>query len=145
MRKRNLILLILFMVVVPVLLSGCFHQPKEAVLTLGFNPNQVPLNTPTTAIETLRELNGVGVSLNYFKEEWLDQWGTITGGWEWEGAAAELAFQNQFGTTYIPGNGELSCSYGWSCGAPQKWVRTYGGTDDNGNTVRVSAEVLFGM
>jgi len=145
MRKRNLILLILFVVVVPVLLSGCFLWPKEAVLTLGFNPNQAPLNTPVIVIETLRELNGVGVSLNYVKDEWFDQWDNIINSWEWEGAAAELIFQGQFGTTYIPGNGELSCSYGWVFGTPQRWVYTYGGTDDNGYTVRVSAEALFGM
>ncbi len=144
MRKRNLILIVL-MVVVPVLLSGCFLWPKEAVLSLEFNPNQVPLNTMVSVVETLHELNGVGVSLNYFKEEFFDQWGAITGGLEQEGAAAESTFQFLFGTSYIPGNGELSESYGWSFGQPQRWVRTYRGIDDNGNTVRVSAEVLFGM
>ena len=145
MRKRNLILLILFMVVVPVLLSGCFHQPKVAVLTLGFNPNQVPLNTPTTVIETLRELNGIGVSLNYAKEEWFDPGGNIIGGWEQEGAGAEIWFQNEFGATYILGNGELSFLFVWVPSILQKFIYTYGGTDDNGNTVRASAEVLFEM
>ncbi len=142
MRKRNLILIVL-MVVVPVLLSGCFLWPKEAVLTLGFNPNQVPLNTPVHIIVTLRELNGVGVSLNYIKVEWFDQWGSIIGGWELEGAGAETWIQNELGATYIPGNGELSCSYSWIVSILQRFVYTYGGTDDNGNEARVSAEILI--
>ena len=145
MRKRNLILLIVFMVVIPVLLSGCFHRPKVAVLTVEFNPNQVPLNTWVTVVETLRELNGVGVSLNYFKEEWFDQQGNITDGWEREGAAAESMFQSVFGTSYIPGNGELSRSYSGGTATPVKLVRTYRGIDDNGNTVRASGKLLFGL
>ena len=96
-------------------------------------------------VVTLHELNGVGVSLNYVKEESFDQWDNNTGGWEREGAAAESIFQGRFGTTYIPGNGELSCSYGLVTSTPQRVVLTYGGTDDNGNEVRASAEVLYGL
>ena len=145
MRRRKLILLSMLMAVVPVLLSGCYLWPRYAILRLGFSPNWVPLNTPVLVTETLREVNGVGVHLNYFKEEWIDEWGVITGGWEWKDAAAEFAFQTIFGTSYIPGYGELVYSSTCSSSQPQKWVRTYGGRDHNGNTVIASAEILFGM
>ena len=144
MRKRNLILLILFMVVVPLLLSGCFHRPREAVLTLELSPNPAPLNTSVMVVERLRELSGVGVSLNYVKEEIYDQWGISIGGWEVQGPAAELIFQGSFGTFYISANGELSRTYAYSTGIQTRWVRTYGGIDDNGYTVGASAEIIFG-
>lgn len=145
MRKRNVVLLIVLMLVIPALLSGCFLWPKKAELALGFNPNQVPLNAPVTVIETLQELNGVGVRLNYVKEESLDQWDNIIGGYEREGPAAESIIQSFFGTTYISRKGELSCSYGFVSNSPLKRILTYGGIDDNGNTVRTSAELLAGL
>jgi len=144
MRKRNLILLIVLVLVIPVLLSGCFLWPKKAVLEFGINPNKVPLSTTITLTYTLRELNGVGVSLNYMKYEIFNQWNQIIGGWEQEGA--EFKFQNWFGSSYIPGNGELSYSNpSGNVLSPQRHVFTCGGTDDNGNTVRVSAEILYGL
>jgi len=100
---------------------------------------------PVTVTETLRELNGVGVSLNYMKEEGFDQWGLVIGGFELEGAGAGSIIQAQFDTTYIPGNGVLSRTYSWwPTSTPRRWVYTYGGIEDNGYTVRASAEMSFG-
>jgi hypothetical protein len=90
---------------------------------------------------TLRERNGVGVSLNYIKMETYNQWGDLKNRVVMKGQEAEQEFFNLFGTHTIRGEETLQATFNTIESTPiGKRVITMGGTGDNGNSTRTSHE-----
>ena len=94
---------------------------------------------------TLREHEGVGVTLNFLREEGYDQANNLLWDIEFTDQQAQGIFQNIFGTHYVTGHGILSGMTPslLTSAFPGRGVCIFGGIDDNGHSVEASAEVTI--
>lgn len=147
MRRKYLLFLVIPLALA---LSGCrgggdhhyFLDTKTADLILTITPTVVYIGHRTNQKIALRELNGVGVNLDY--TEWLhyNESGQLISHDVKTGKEAEEGFDKTFGTHYLIPWGSLfkTRSVLFGPGFLGKHIQTMGGKDNNGNTVRASAE-----
>jgi len=109
MRNSKVIIVLFLLGMVPILLGGCFFPEKtRAVLSLHISPNVVSVGQTLNLTFTLREHEGVGVTLNFLREEGYDQANNLLWDIEFTDQQAQGIFQNIFGTHYVTGHGILS-------------------------------------
>ena len=148
MRNSKVIILLLLLAVTPILLGGCSLLPekeKTAILSLRISPSVVSVGQTLNLTFTLQEHEGVGVTLNFLREEGYDQTNNLLWDIEFTDQQAQGIFQNIFGTHYIPGYGTLSAMTPslLTSALPGRGVCIFGGIDDNGHSVEASAELTI--
>jgi len=147
MRNSKVIIVLFLLGMVPILLGGCFLFPEKtrAVLSLNISPNVVSIGQTLNLTFTLREHEGVGVTLNFLREEGYDQANNLLWDIEFTDQQAQGIFQNIFGTHYVIGHGILSGMTPslLTSAFPGRGVCIFGGIDDNGHSVEASAEVTI--
>ncbi|MQY58749.1 MAG: hypothetical protein GH144_03965 [Clostridia bacterium] len=141
MRPKRSFILLIILLIVSFSSAGCVLLPKPGILTLRISPSTVYISESVLMTFTLRERNGVGVSLNYIKMETYNQWGDLKNRVVMKGQEAEQEFFNLFGTHTIRGEETLQATFNTIESTPiGKRVITMGGTGDNGNSTRTSHE-----
>ena len=146
MRNSKVIIVLFLLGMVPILLGGCFFPEKtRAVLSLNISPNVVSVGQILNLTFTLREHEGVGVTLNFLREEGYDQANNLLWDIEFIDQQAQGIFQNILGTHYVTGHGILSGMTPslLTSAFPGRGVCIFGGIDDNGHSVEASAEVTI--
>ncbi len=147
MRKKYLLFLLIPLLIA---LAGCGEKkhyvapPPEisAHIVFTITPTVVYVGHTTNQKIVLRELNGVGVNLNYI--EWLhyNESGQLISHDVKTGTEAEQIFDKTFGTHYLIPWGSLfkTRSVLFGPGFLGKHMQAMGGKDNNGNSVRASDE-----
>jgi len=145
MRNPKVVVGLVLLAMAPVLVGGCILKPeKGAVLWLDITPEVVYLDQRVNLRFTLREVEGVGVTLNHWKEEIYDQEDKLIDVIDVKDEAAHLMFNSLFGTYDIHGNETLSGTIPFTPSLPRgrrRWI--FGGVDRLYNTVHGVGEVLI--
>jgi len=141
MRKTALVLVAVSVMLSISLFAGCVLQ-KKAILRVTISPSTIYLGEVTVVNMTLKELNGVGIDLNYA--------GLYVNGEAIEiltGQEARDFYLRSFGSCRLFPREELQNKSSYGPGTPGtgdiEMVFVVGGTDDNGNTVRTTATLFI--
>ena len=147
MNLKKLVVLVLGVAAV-VILAGCIkpthHKPATASIKVTLNPTVFYVNEPQRGTATFTELNGVGVDLNYLWVKFYNQQGNFVSEWGLTGDEARGWFDEQLGTHYLPGHGQIEGTIEEEpFDAPGTQDLIIGGTDDNGHEVRDTVTITL--
>ncbi|GAI63156.1 unnamed protein product, partial [marine sediment metagenome] len=102
------------------------------------------VNEPQVTTTTITELNGVGVDLNYLWVKYYNEQGNFVSEWGRTGDEARRWFDEQLGTHYLPGHGQIEGTVEeepFDASGTQDLI--VGGTDDNGHEVRDTVKITL--
>lgn len=131
-----------------VILAGCIksthHKPATANIKVTLNPTVFYVNEPQVTTATITELNGVGVDLNYLWVKYYNEQGNFVSEWGRTGDDARRWFDEQLGTHYLPGHGQIEGTIEEQpFDAPGTQDLIIGGTDDNGHEVQDTVKITL--
>jgi len=131
-----------------VILAGCIksgrHKPATANIEVTLDPAVFYVNEPQVTTATITELNGVGVDLNYLWVKYYNEQGNFVKEWGRTGDEARRWFDEQLGTHYLPGHGQIEETVEEEpFDAPGTQDLIIGGTDDNGHEVRDTVKITL--
>jgi len=109
----------------------------QAQISANIIPNTIYVGVTTNATWKITESNGVGVSMNYMSLQRSDDFT------EYTGDEAISWYNEWFGTNIINPNGSIDASDNCIPSKPDTHLWTFGGTDDNGNYVSCSAQMVI--
>lgn len=141
MRKTALVLVAVSVILSISLLAGCVLQ-KKAILQVTVSPSIIYLGKVTVVTITLKELNGVGIDLNYASLYVNSEAIQILTGQD-----ARDFYIRAYGSCRLFPREELQNKSSYGPGTPGtgdiEMVFVTGGTDDNGNTMRTTATLFI--
>ena len=145
MRNPKVVVGLVLLAMTPILLGGCIVEPEEgALLWLDITPEVVYVDQPVNLTFMLREVEGVGVTLNHWRYEVYDEGDNLVNVIDLRDHDAHLEFNKLFGTYDIHGNETLSGTIPFTPSLPRghrRWI--FGGIDRLFNTVHALGEVLI--
>lgn len=147
MNLKKLVVLVL-VVAAAVTLAGCIksgrHKPAIANIEVTLDPTVFYVNESQVTSATITELNGVGVDLNYLWVKYYNEQGNFVKEWGRTGDEARTWFDEQLGTHYLPGHGQIEGTVEEEpFDAPGTQDLIIGGTDDNGHEVRDTVTITL--